>query len=67
MSLTFQKQVDTSILQQSETGPVADRVHGRSQFSGFVQSGETSPTVTEKISGERDDLFGKEKKCRRKY
>lgn len=34
--LTFQWQVDTSFLQQSEAGSVADRVHGRSEFSGLV-------------------------------
>lgn len=35
-ALIFQGKVDTSLLQQSETGSVADRVHGRPKLSRSV-------------------------------
>lgn len=35
-ALIFQGEVNTSLLQQSETGPVADRVYGRSKLGRSV-------------------------------
>lgn len=44
--------VNPSVLQQSEKGSTGDRVHGRPQLRGPVQSSRTRATVAELLSGQ---------------